>query len=152
QLLVEEKTGRSFDNVMRDQVLGPLEMNRSSFQPWSTRERPLDVADGHLENGEVLQGGSQRLPCVTAAGLWTTASELALVFIEMQRALAGRSSLLSEKTAHAMLEPGKPEPPLFEGYGLGFVLEGLDGESRFGHHGSNGFYRALAIAYRDQPE
>lgn len=151
-LLVEQASGKSFNDSMQELVFNPMGLTRSSFETWTAEERPADVADGHMEYGEVVPGACMRLTCGPAAGLWTTARELASIFVDVQRVAQKQDGLLRPESVAAMLEPAQPAPPLFEGYGLGFVLEGLDGEVRFGHHGSNGLYKGLAIMFRDRPD
>ena len=148
QLLAEEKTQATFDAIVRRKLFEPLGMVRSSLVAWSTLAQPENVAAGHLSHGEVAPGGYQRLPCVTAAGLWTTAAELATFFLELQRALRGESRLITQSLAEEMVHVRSPAPPLFEAYGLGLVLEGLADHPRFGHHGSNGFYNGLAVMFQ----
>jgi CubicO group peptidase (beta-lactamase class C family) len=69
---------------------------------------------------------------MAAAGMWTTASDLARAGLEVQRALRGDTgTLISQATARAMLTPS----PASDEIGIGFFLEGKDAGSRFGHGG-----------------
>jgi CubicO group peptidase (beta-lactamase class C family) len=81
---------------------------------------------------------------MAAAGLWTTATDMARFAIEIQKSREGRSNrILSKATVDEMLrEQMKP-------YGLGFGLEQVDGSSRFGHGGADEGFQALLEATTD---
>jgi hypothetical protein len=75
-------------------------------------------------------------PELAAAGLWTTAAELAQVVIEMSAALAGRGRVLSAASAKEMLTR---QP--WGNLGLSWALTGDGDALRFDHGGSNKGFR-----------
>jgi hypothetical protein len=74
-------------------------------------------------------------PELAAAGLWTTASDLAQVLIEVQRAIRGpNGKILTQASAHELIAPTGVGP-----FGVGFRIlsPSSDGGWYFWHGGSN---------------
>ncbi|KRD32174.1 serine hydrolase [Lysobacter sp. Root916] len=142
QLMMSEASGQPFERYMREAVLDPLEMRRSTFAaplPEAWRDRAASAHDG---SGKGIAGGGHVYPESAAAGLWTTPSDLARVLIEVQRAEAGQSArLLSRDMAATMLTRGLGE------YGLGFFVENLGDRSSFSHSGGSAGFRAQLYGY-----
>ncbi len=141
QLLMTDVTGETFPDLTRRLVLAPVGMTSSGFeQPISGTERTLAAA-GHLGNGSVVPGHSHTYPEMMAAGLWTTASDLARWILAVQQANADSSGILSDSMARAMLTPG------LGGWGLGVQMTGEGDSLRFEHGGSNRGFRGTFIGY-----
>ncbi len=144
QRLLTDVTGQSFPALMNDLVFKPLAISRSTFaQPlpkdlWSDAAQPYDV------NGQPVSGGWFIDPEMSAAGLWTTPSDLARIAIEIEKASAGESRLLSAALAKEMLAYQSDEV-----YGLGVALGERGHPPKFGHSGANGGYKCL---FEDYPE
>jgi len=118
----------------------------------STYEQPLPparaaaAATAHPWKGRPLPGRWHVYPEMAAAGLWTTASDLARAGIEVQRALRGDGgTLISPATARVMLTPSAAS----EDIGIGFFLEGKDAGSRFGHGGWDEGFVARMTFYKE---
>jgi CubicO group peptidase (beta-lactamase class C family) len=140
QATLIDRTGLPFPELMRRTVLGPLGMHQSSYEQPLPRAWHPTAASGHDAAGRPIRGKWHVYPEMAAAGLWTTPLDLAKVVLEMQDALAGRSSrLLSIDAAEHMLRPR------FEGMGLGFGVQLRDGARYFSHSGSNRGFRAILI-------
>ena len=140
QQLVADVDGAPFATVMREEVLDPIGMSRSTYEQPIPPERQDDIATGYRADGERVPGGWHTYPEQAAAGLWTTPSELALYAREMQRAWRGESDLvLGEALAREMLTPDADD------WGLGPAIS-EDGE-RFRHGGSNQGFRCTFAAY-----
>src|SRR5262249_41761710 len=77
---------------------------------------------------------------MAAAGLWTTASDLARFAIEVQRAIAGKSHLLGRALARQMVTEVK------DGDGLGVFLQGKGRGLRFSHGGRGHGFDAFLVA------
>ncbi len=160
QQLLIDITGKPFAELMHDRVLRKLGMRHSTYDqslPEALRKR---AARGHLENGEVVEGGWHIYPEMAAGGLWSTPSDLALVAIELQRSKAGKSNkVLSAKMANEMLSDQMKDFPVatvsqryrreIRNQGLGFRLEGAGRAARFSHHGGNVGYTCFIVAYSE---
>jgi CubicO group peptidase (beta-lactamase class C family) len=134
-------TGKPFAAWMDDEVLAPLGMRHSTFALPLPATLARDVASAHV-SARVLEGRYHRYPESAAAGLWTTAGDLARLLIDVQAAAAGKDGQrLSPQMAKQMLEPAQP------GWGLGFALGGSAAARRFGHDGSNEGFESTMTAY-----
>ena len=143
QLAVVELLDQPFPKIMQDLVLGPLGMERSTYeQPLPDRLHGTAAA-GHVWKGDTLGGKWHVYPEMAAAGLWTTPTELCNVGLELQRAVEGKSQFLSKKLAEEMLTRQMGD------VGIGFFLEGKGTTIRFSHSGGNIGSPSKATFYRN---
>jgi CubicO group peptidase (beta-lactamase class C family) len=131
---------------MRELVLDPIGMSNSTYeQPlpaaWQSR-----AAHAHNQAGEPGDAPWRVHPEHAAAGLWTTPTDLAKFAIELQQALAGRSTrVLSRAIAQEMVTPVGVGP-----FAVGFTIEKRGEGWYFGHGGSNWGFRCDLIAHRSK--
>ncbi len=144
QQLMVDVTKTPFDELMRTLVLEPVGMADSSYSQQFPATRPGLVALGHFTPGTPVTGGWRVLPEMAGAGLWTTPADLTRLELEIARAAAGESSLVSQDLAQQMLTPEVPD-----GMGLGTELRTSGGRLRFGHTGSNIGYCCFSFAWPD---
>jgi CubicO group peptidase (beta-lactamase class C family) len=144
QLAMIDESGKSFPELMKELVLSKADMSHSTY------EQPLPggmvsmAASGYRSNGDPVPGKYHTYPEMAAAGLWTTATDLARFAIEIQKSREGRSNrVLSKATVEEMLQEQKKP------YGLGFSLEEVGGSPRFGHGGADEGFQALFSATMD---
>ncbi len=146
QQVLVDVAGKPFPTVAEEALFGPLQLRRSTFaQPLPAQWEP-NVALGHTHKGEPLEGGYHVYPEMAPAGLWTTPSDLCTVFMEVQKALRGQSSLLTRRTAEEMLEP--LPVTMSRPTALGFFLEGPEATRRFWHNGWNEGYVSKFEMYK----
>jgi len=144
QLLVEDVSGRSFQEYMQATVLAALGMNRSTFEQPLPQEKADQAVSGHQVNGEVVQGKWHVYPELAAAGLWTTPSDLCRFAIELQKSVAGGSNkVISQEMAVKMLAPGIGNWGL--GVGLGASME--NEKRSFSHGGGNKGFVCMLFAF-----
>ena len=81
QKALEVITCQSYQSWMRHEVLLPLGMTRSTFEigPPNTIANESEIASGHEDNGQVWPGKRHNYPESAAAGLYTTALDMAQV-------------------------------------------------------------------------
>jgi CubicO group peptidase (beta-lactamase class C family) len=144
QIVVDVMNGR-FADLMRELILDPLGMSDSTF------EQPLPAAvaarasTAHPWNSVQTRGGWHVYPEMAAAGLWTTAGDLARLGTEVMRTLRGdRSTLgLKQDTVAEMLRPQLADQKIGQDFiGLGWFCAGKDDEFQIGHQGGNEGYLA----------
>jgi len=144
QQLLTDVSGRPFPELMWERVLDPLGMEHSRFEHPLGKASVGVAARGHDATGRTVPGGWNTYPELAAAGLWTTAGDLARFVAALQAALSGRAGgILPEALAREMVTPvGGPA-------GLGLFVEGEGDARRFRHGGSNSGYRCELVGYLD---
>jgi hypothetical protein len=118
-------------------------MTRSSYQQPISREHDRNAARAHDGEGQSRGSKWHVYPEMAAAGLWTTASDLARFAIEVQKSVRGESNrVLTRQTAREMVTPvGVGD------FAVGFGLE-KEGEGwYFQHGGSNWGFRGDLMAH-----
>ncbi len=149
QQLIEDLTGCSFEETMRNLVLRPLEMDNSSFEQPLSNELAQKAASGHRAHGEPIEGAWHTYPEQAAAGLWTTGEDLARFTAWVLRGLRDDGTTPAHRFVAQHLVERQPGliPIVEEHMGLGLFLAG-DGEQRhFSHLGTNEGFRAFLIGF-----
>lgn len=144
QLLLEDVSGLSFPDLTKQTVLDPLGMTHSSYAQPLPDSWQANTATGYLPDGSKVEGQWHIYPEMAAAGLWTTARDLAQAFIELQKGVAGEETkVLEPDMAQQMLKP------YFEDFvGLGMFLENNGEEWYFSHGGWDEGFSSEAIAHK----
>ena len=139
QQLLVDVTGTPFPSLMKQLVLDPAGMRRSTFEQPLPSTRANEAAHAHDSKGVAIPGGWHIYPEMAPAGLWTTPTDLATWALAIEDAHAGRSNnLLSREMATQMLTEQKDH------FGLGPQIGGAGRTFFFGHGGANeGFHSSL---------
>lgn len=143
QLLMHDVTGQEIPRLMRDTVLLPLGMSRSTYEQPLPASRAGEVALPYRGDGTPVAGGPHVYPELAAAGLWTTPSDLARYALGVREALAGKSKVISAATARTMLTKQLGD------HAIGPVVGGGTARKYFTHNGGNDGYRCLLVMYED---
>ena len=146
QQMIVDATGKPFTEVLRDTVLRPYRMTHSSFQQPLSPDALRNAAMPYQADGTPIAGGPHTYPELTAAGLWTTATDLARFLLFTQKALLRGNSVLSASTAQQMVTPG------LGNWGLGLEIGGRPGHRYFWHGGGNAGYQCIMTAYEGQSD
>jgi CubicO group peptidase (beta-lactamase class C family) len=152
QQLAMDISGRSFPSMMADRVFEPLRLEDSTFEQPLPPGRSGAAASGTQANGETVPGHWHVYPEMAAAGLWTTAGDLAQFTVRVVLARRGEDDRwLSQSSAQLMTSPqagpttefmfGDEEAP--DMMGLGFVVGGGGRAELFGHLGDDAGFQAL---------
>ena len=144
QMLLTDVLGRPFAELMRDTVLGPIGMTRSAYEQPLSPDRDKTAARGHDRTGSARDAKWHVYPELAAAGLWTTAPDLARFGIELQQSLQGKSNrVLSRAMAMEMATPVGVGP-----FAIGMQI-GQRGEGWYlSHGGSNWGFQCLLIVHK----
>ena len=138
QQLVADVTGRDFAELVDDLVLRPFGMADSGYLQPLPADRHARAAWAHDAAGAPVPGGFHVYPELQAAGLWTTAPDLARWLLGVQHILAGRTGgPISPETARLMTTRVAPGS-----FGLGPEIMGDGPLQRFGHSGANQGYKS----------
>lgn len=144
QQMMIDVSDQAFPELMQKQLLGPAGMKRSTFNQPLTPAQLKFAAAGVLPDGRDVPGKRHVYPEMAAAGLWTTAEDLALFAIAMQDSLRGKSKLLSRDLAQQMITP------VDAAYGLGFGVSNKGDDLYFGHGGWDEGFCATLTAHREK--
>lgn len=144
QLALSDARGRQFADIMRDDVLAPIGMTRSTYE--QPLPPALDANAARAHDGEGRSRGPKWhvYPEQAAAGLWTTPTDLARFVIEVQKSALGRSNrVLRRDLVQEMLSPvGVGD------YAVGFSVSKQGQGWYFSHGGSNWGFRAIVMGHR----
>jgi CubicO group peptidase (beta-lactamase class C family) len=151
QQAMMDATGQDFAGLTRELLFEPLGLRHITFaQPLPEALRPK-AAWAYSANGW-FKGMPYVYPQQAAAGLYTTASDLAHLLVALQNASRGQGTFLSQPSARALLTP---QVDVSEGFykeqmGLGaFLLQRSDNRDPegvyFEHTGVNAGFIAYAM-------
>jgi CubicO group peptidase (beta-lactamase class C family) len=150
QLLASDATGEPFPRLMRRLVLAPAGMRRSTYENPLPASAARSAASGHERIDTPVPGRYHTYPEMAAAGLWTTAPELARWAIALSRAYNGTdSALLKPATARQMISAQVSVAQQYGGgsYGLGVAITGQGDSIRFSHNGRDEGFVASMFMY-----
>ena len=146
ELVLTDVLGKPFPRILQDIVLGPIGMSNSTYEQPLPAARQGHAAHAHDRDGQPGDAPWRVHPEHAAAGLWTTATDLAKFAIEVQQALAGRSTrVLTKATAQEMVTPVGVGP-----FAVGFTIAKAGEGWYFSHGGSNWGFRCDLIAHRSK--
>ena len=143
QQLLIDVTKKPFPEIMREMVLDPVGMKHSTYEQPPPASRAKEAATAHIR-GKAIAGRFHTYPEMAAAGLWTTPSDLALLAIELQKSLAGKSNkILSQKMTAQMLSKQ------FQNWGLGPSVSIKNQTVEFSHGGVDEGFEAFWVGFSD---
>ncbi len=138
---------------MRELVLGLVGLTHSTYEQPLPKRWAAQAATGHPWKGNPVNGKFHTYPEMAAAGLWTTAGDLATLGVELLNILHGKTSklALTKATIESMLQPQLPHQKvgIDEFVGLGFFCNGADEAFQFGHAGGDEGFVALLRIYKN---
>jgi len=137
QQVLLDLTGQSYQELMKQLVLDPLGMDHSFFSDKRLApDQEAHVAAGHDWDGQIIPGNYHVYPPMAAAGLWTTAGDLAKLSLGFIKAIQGHEDgLISQALAKEMIQP-----LLGSSYSLGLEVFPRKQDTLLGHTGSNDGY------------
>ncbi len=136
QLMLEDVNEDKFANIMKQQVLTPLNMAASTFTVPLPEKFHSVAATGYRKNRKEVKGKWHNHPEQAAASLWTTPTDLSKYIIAINDIHDGkRDDIISQELINEMLTPG------LKNRGLGPVItqDGL----RWAHGGANQGFRSM---------
>ena len=145
--LVGQLRGREWTEVLRQEILEPLGMARTTTTPQSPHARGFAVHPwADVMQLEPADGTGLMAP---AGELWSTAEDLCRFAAFL---LDGDDRVLAPSTLAEMRAPASPpgDDAWASGYGLGLQLFRQDGRTLYGHSGSMpGFVATLCVSPDD---
>ncbi|WP_313178265.1 serine hydrolase domain-containing protein [Stenotrophomonas sp.] len=142
QQMMADAGAQPYPQLMQRLVLGPLQMRDSTYATDLPPAQRARAAHAHPSDGQPVAGGWRVYPEAAAAGLWTTASDLAKVVLEIQSSGNGApGKVLSSAMAAQMLTRVKGD------YALGLYVEPIGSGTSFAHTGGTHGFRAQIYGY-----
>lgn len=143
QQMLVDVARKPFPRFMDEAVFKPFGMASSTYSQPLPDDMAARAAKGYGGIfGQKVNGTWHVCPEMAAAGLWTTAGDLARFAIGIQTAVSGQSnSVISRSVAEQMLTTQQ------NNVGLGFFLESNGRTLRFGHDGVHAGFDASLKAY-----
>jgi CubicO group peptidase (beta-lactamase class C family) len=146
QLAIMDIEKKPFPQIASEAVLKPLKMSHSTYSQPLPADWRVRAASGHRGDGRLVEGKIHVYPEMSAAGLWTTPTDLAKFAIEVQLSLAGKSNkVLSKQMTEKMVTPF-----VGDSVGMGFFVERHGAAMYFGHGGADEGFRAELVVSRDK--
>lgn len=143
QLALSDARKRPFAEVLQRTVIAPIGLTRSTFEQPLSAANDRNAARAHDRMGKGRGPKWHVYPELAAAGLWTTASDLARFAIEVERSAKGISNrVLSRAMAREMLTPVG-----VGSYAVGFSLAKQGEGWYFAHGGSNWGFQSNLIMH-----
>lgn len=136
--VIEKVTSKSYADVLRREVLEPLQLRRTYLDPADVDGR--DVSKGNLVLfGAHLPAETEHYPAALADGyVISTARDLARFADTLATGSVDGRDYLSAKTLHQLHEPPRgvaPDPEYGTTYGLGVRVDRVHGQRALWHEG-----------------
>lgn len=139
EAVIEDVSGLSFDAFMQREVFAPLRMTNTSFR---IAPNAVGRASGHDWHGIPIPGGWRDYPQSSAAGLWSTPTDLARLLAALHAAWIGADDAFLSQNLMAEIATEHDG-----GMGLGFGLSGQGDALLLSHSGANSGYNAFILLY-----
>lgn len=147
-LALQEREGKPFADLMRERVLTPLGMGRTTFRPTEAMTGPLAVGhrtqDGVVSVVRPLPNDARLWPAGT---LYSSAREMGRFLLAMtQNGRVDGNQALPAAAIKEMMTPRVSTPTSGGHYGYGLFLDQYRGQQRASHAGGmTGYGAAFAV-------
>jgi CubicO group peptidase (beta-lactamase class C family) len=153
QLVLVDFLKKPFPQIMREIVFEPLALANSTYEQSLPQRWAKRTATAHPGKGIPLKGKHHLYPEMAAAGLWTTATDLAKVGVELLQVLHQKKApaLLTKETIEMMLHPQLEDQKIGDSdfVGLGFFCSGKEDGFYFEHGGWDEGFVAMMRFYKN---
>jgi len=150
--VLERMNGERFPAYLKKTVLGPLAMESSAFEPEPKLMQNLAKAYEWSYDGRVWEAPKFQLGTAPAGNMYSTVTDLSLFISALFAQGRGRNGqVIKPESLKEMLTPQFPSAGGPRNFGLGFVLNQLDGHRLVGHGGAvYGFATEIQILPDDK--
>lgn len=137
QLALEDHLGKPLSEIIREHLLEPLNLKNSSMIQPNENNFLNNIAKVHNHSGAIIKTGIPITPQVAPSGLWSTPTDLAIIAIEIQKALTEKgNTIISTSVAKKVTEIATMSGP--RGWSMGWQRSiGWGNQEWFSHDGSN---------------
>lgn len=135
EVALQDHFDQEFADLMKEWILRPVGMTHSEFTQPMPSSDSTHIAPGFDAQGQMLEGGWRNHPEQAAAGLWSTASDLALFLTEIYKAYHGQSEVFAKADIDTLLSHERERSV------YGFIVNRSDDDLMLTHYGGNQGYR-----------
>jgi CubicO group peptidase (beta-lactamase class C family) len=145
--VVERVSGMSFEQYLRENILGPLGMERSIYRRTVPPELAADMALGHtLKDEHLFAQPLERVVVVSGGSMSTTAPDLTrFMLAHLQGGQYEGHRILREETVKRMHRQHFTHDPRLSGWAHGFMEFHLNGQRLIGHMGDAYLFHSLLV-------
>lgn len=136
EIALQDHLNQDFNQIMNQWLLRPIGMKQADFSVPLAKSKHLYTARGHQIDGTVVPGGWHNHPEQAAAGLWATATDMAMLLIEMHKGFKGESEVFTKASILELIS--KP----IENHAFGFRMMGQGDDVFITHYGGTMGYQA----------
>lgn len=97
QCALEDHFKKPLAQIVKENLLEPLHLQNSTMIQPNENGFLTNTAKVHNSKGQIIRTGIPITPQVAPSGLWSTPTDLALIAIEMQKALLGKGNKVISK-------------------------------------------------------
>jgi CubicO group peptidase (beta-lactamase class C family) len=151
--LVEKVSASSWEQYVAENILLPLEMNRSSVQQPPPADLASDVSVGYVYAGAGYMQAPMPLMNIAPAGaLYATGTDMAhFVIAQLQKGRYGETRMLEEATFEALHHQGFRNHPQLRAYTYGgFSVFSANGQRVLSKGGDVGGFSSLLVLLPDE--
>jgi len=145
--VLQRATGRPFAETLRADVLEPMGMRESAFEPVPALADRLAKAEMWTLDGRTFEAPTFQLGMAPAGSMYSTVLDLGrfLSVLFARGRTPDGAQVLRPETLEQMWTPQFADSGAATGYGIGFAIGRMDGHRRIGHGGAiYGFATELA--------
>lgn len=145
--VVEEVSGMSFDDYVKENIYNPLDMRHSTFRQPLPLELTSNMAMGYTyENGAHKAGEFEYIGIAPSGSMSATSTDMAKFMIaHLEDGRYGRVRILQEGTAQEMHSRQFSHDPRINGMAYGFVEGRFNARKNIGHGGGTNYFSSLLM-------
>jgi CubicO group peptidase (beta-lactamase class C family)/D-alanyl-D-alanine dipeptidase len=144
--VLEQTQKQSFPRYLQRTLLAPLDMTHSSFEPDPALTKDLAKAVMWTYHGREFPAPTFELGMAPAGSMYSTVGDLGrFLSVLFARGKGPHGAIVEPETLDRMWTPQFAKPGEKKGFGIGFLIDELEGKRRIGHGGAiYGFATELA--------
>lgn len=145
--IVEEVSGMSFDDYVKENIYNPLDMQHSIFRQPLPPELASNMAVGYTyENGAYKAGEFEYISITPSGSMSATSTDMAKFMIaHLEDGRYGGVRIFREGTAQEMHRRQFSHDPRINGMSYGFGEGRFNGRKNIGHGGGTNYFSSLLV-------
>jgi CubicO group peptidase (beta-lactamase class C family) len=149
--IVERVSGLTFHDYVEKNILGPLEMNMTTFrQPLPLRMRPF-MSRGYRFEDRLVEQGFEYVPLYPVGSASTTAADMTHFMLALlDHGRWGGKSILDSATLARMQQPAHRHHARLNPMRLGFMDVSQNGVEVIGHGGDTFWFHSAMVLFPAQ--